>query len=422
MDDLIGGAAGAAVGVALAVAAFVGFLMLVASAVGFLLLVAAIAAVAGGAAWAAARLFERWAATHVLDAPTCPLALERFDGRLRFVPDSGAIGEVAEELNLRFASFAVGAAVASVVATVGASYSASSAWFVLILAVGVASAWLVSGRVSRRTPARLADAHRELFAAPVQQLDVFVRDVYEVDARIRSLARGFAPPFDAAAVLQDVLTTANDRVLYDGDAVKEHLRRVHADASNVLNRLAACLDERARVAETIDHQRRVAVAASDIERVRELDAALAALDASSATRHLTRRRWDEYLSTVARVLETVRSSNGGASRHGARSGGAYGSASRSAGRQDGNKARDRHEASGSPDSQPGSVAWAFDVMALRPPSTREQVRAHYLNLAKQLHPDRFISAPEEVKRVVTRQFQNLNAAYEVLKRHFKAAA
>jgi curved DNA-binding protein CbpA len=64
----------------------------------------------------------------------------------------------------------------------------------------------------------------------------------------------------------------------------------------------------------------------------------------------------------------------------------------------------------------------FEVFGLTPEAGPEQLRAAYLALAQDLHPDRMVGAAQEIRELVTHAFDRVNGAWEVLKDDAKRGA
>jgi curved DNA-binding protein CbpA len=58
----------------------------------------------------------------------------------------------------------------------------------------------------------------------------------------------------------------------------------------------------------------------------------------------------------------------------------------------------------------------FSVLGIPITASSEEVAAAWKVKVKQLHPDRYPNAPEEILEKLTGQVSRVNAAYEVLKR------
>jgi DnaJ like chaperone protein len=59
---------------------------------------------------------------------------------------------------------------------------------------------------------------------------------------------------------------------------------------------------------------------------------------------------------------------------------------------------------------------AYDILELTPDATDEEVKKAYRRLAIQYHPDKVAHLGEDIKRAATEKFQNLNAAYDQIKK------
>ena len=56
----------------------------------------------------------------------------------------------------------------------------------------------------------------------------------------------------------------------------------------------------------------------------------------------------------------------------------------------------------------------YEILGLFPGASLAQVKKAHRNLAKQYHPDRFVSAPEPEQRRIADRMVRINAAYEEL--------
>jgi len=59
---------------------------------------------------------------------------------------------------------------------------------------------------------------------------------------------------------------------------------------------------------------------------------------------------------------------------------------------------------------------AYDILELTSEATDEEVKKAYRRLAIQYHPDKVAHLGEDIKKAATEKFQNLNAAYEEIKK------
>jgi DnaJ like chaperone protein len=59
---------------------------------------------------------------------------------------------------------------------------------------------------------------------------------------------------------------------------------------------------------------------------------------------------------------------------------------------------------------------AYDILELTPDATNDEVKKAYRRLAVQYHPDKVAHLGEDIKKAATEKFQNLNAAYEEIKK------
>ncbi len=59
---------------------------------------------------------------------------------------------------------------------------------------------------------------------------------------------------------------------------------------------------------------------------------------------------------------------------------------------------------------------AYDILELTPEATDEEVKKAYRRLAIQYHPDKVAHLGEDIKKAATKKFQNLNAAYDEIKK------
>ncbi len=59
---------------------------------------------------------------------------------------------------------------------------------------------------------------------------------------------------------------------------------------------------------------------------------------------------------------------------------------------------------------------AYDILELTPAATDEEVKKAYRRLAIQYHPDKVAHLGEDIKKAATKKFQNLNAAYDEIKK------
>ncbi|MCX6248184.1 MAG: TerB family tellurite resistance protein [Bacteroidetes bacterium] len=59
---------------------------------------------------------------------------------------------------------------------------------------------------------------------------------------------------------------------------------------------------------------------------------------------------------------------------------------------------------------------AYDILELTPDATNDELKKAYRRLAVQYHPDKVAHLGEDVKKAATEKFQNLNAAYEEIKK------
>jgi DnaJ like chaperone protein len=60
--------------------------------------------------------------------------------------------------------------------------------------------------------------------------------------------------------------------------------------------------------------------------------------------------------------------------------------------------------------------WAYDVLEVSESATDEEVKDAYRELAKKHHPDKVAHLGDDIKRAATEKFQEINAAYEEIKR------
>src|SRR4051794_10320590 len=56
----------------------------------------------------------------------------------------------------------------------------------------------------------------------------------------------------------------------------------------------------------------------------------------------------------------------------------------------------------------------YDVLGVSPTSTQKEIKAKYLELAKKYHPDAVVSKTEAERELVTKKFQEIQSAYQVL--------
>jgi curved DNA-binding protein CbpA len=56
----------------------------------------------------------------------------------------------------------------------------------------------------------------------------------------------------------------------------------------------------------------------------------------------------------------------------------------------------------------------YEALGASPEATREQLRQQYLRLARQLHPDRFMTAPDAERQVAERRMREVTVAWGVL--------
>jgi DnaJ like chaperone protein len=59
---------------------------------------------------------------------------------------------------------------------------------------------------------------------------------------------------------------------------------------------------------------------------------------------------------------------------------------------------------------------AYDILEISPDATDDEVKKAYRKLAIQYHPDKVAHLGEDIKKAATEKFQNLNAAYEEIKK------
>lgn len=59
---------------------------------------------------------------------------------------------------------------------------------------------------------------------------------------------------------------------------------------------------------------------------------------------------------------------------------------------------------------------AYDILEITPDATDEEVKKAYRRLAIQYHPDKVAHLGEDIKKAATKKFQNLNAAYDEIKK------
>jgi DnaJ like chaperone protein len=59
---------------------------------------------------------------------------------------------------------------------------------------------------------------------------------------------------------------------------------------------------------------------------------------------------------------------------------------------------------------------AYDILEITPDATNDEVKKAYRRLAVQYHPDKVAHLGDDIKNAATEKFQNLNAAYEEIKR------
>ncbi|HTX87565.1 MAG TPA: TerB family tellurite resistance protein [Bacteroidales bacterium] len=63
-----------------------------------------------------------------------------------------------------------------------------------------------------------------------------------------------------------------------------------------------------------------------------------------------------------------------------------------------------------------SISWAYDVLEVTSSATDDEIKKAYRELAKKYHPDKVSHLGEDIRKSATEKFQNLNAAYEEIKR------
>ena len=59
---------------------------------------------------------------------------------------------------------------------------------------------------------------------------------------------------------------------------------------------------------------------------------------------------------------------------------------------------------------------AYDILEITPDASDDEVKKAYRRLAIQYHPDKVAHLGEDIKKTATEKFQNLNAAYEEIKK------
>ena len=59
---------------------------------------------------------------------------------------------------------------------------------------------------------------------------------------------------------------------------------------------------------------------------------------------------------------------------------------------------------------------AYDILEITPDANDEEVKKAYRRLAIQYHPDKVAHLGEDIKKAATKKFQNLNAAYDEIKK------
>jgi DnaJ-domain-containing protein 1 len=64
-----------------------------------------------------------------------------------------------------------------------------------------------------------------------------------------------------------------------------------------------------------------------------------------------------------------------------------------------------------------SIADAYKLMKLTYSNTPDEIKKKYRQLAMQWHPDRFATESKSKQEIANRNFQKLNSAYSVIKKH-----
>ena len=59
----------------------------------------------------------------------------------------------------------------------------------------------------------------------------------------------------------------------------------------------------------------------------------------------------------------------------------------------------------------------YEVLEIRPGSSKEEIRAAYRRLVQQYHPDRVATLAPEFRELAEQRMKEINAAYEQLKRN-----
>jgi DnaJ like chaperone protein len=60
--------------------------------------------------------------------------------------------------------------------------------------------------------------------------------------------------------------------------------------------------------------------------------------------------------------------------------------------------------------------WAYSVLEINTEATDEEVKKAYREMAKKHHPDMVAQLGEDVKRSATEKFQQINSAYEEIRK------
>ena len=67
-----------------------------------------------------------------------------------------------------------------------------------------------------------------------------------------------------------------------------------------------------------------------------------------------------------------------------------------------------------PEEEDGSCLEAYEVLGLPPTASADEIRAHYRELCKKYHPDRYPTAEQTLRELAAEKLAQINRAYELL--------